>query len=176
MAYTQHKDELPRSEVGVVFDVLGNRRRRLVTYVLARTDEPVDIGTLAERVAALEADTSTEEITYAQRKSVYTGLHQTHLPKMEQAGLIASDSGWTEITLNESGAQMIEYLDGSPRPARYELGVLTFVFGLLTGVLVPLSPFSGLPTAWYTAAAVLVLTGLCLAWVLSPRSRRGLDC
>ena len=177
MAYTRHNGELSQSEDGAVFDVLGNRRRRFVTYVLARADEPVDIGTLAERVAAMEADTSIEEVTYAQRKSVYTGLHQTHLPKMEQAGLIASDSGWTEIELNESGAQMIEYLDGSdghPGTGRYELGALTFVSGLLVGVLVPLSPVSGLATSWYTAA-MLVLTGLCLAWVLSPGSWGGFD-
>lgn len=178
MATFQQNGALSQSEDGTVFDVLGNRRRRLVTYVLARADEPLDIGTLAERVAALEADASIEEVTYAQRKSVYTGLHQTHLPKMERAGLIASDSRWAEIALNESGAQMIEYLNGSDgrrETARYGFGALTFVFGLLIGVFVPFSPVSGLVTAWYPAAVVLVVAGLSLALILSPGVWGGLD-
>jgi len=84
-----------------VFDVLANRRRRYVLRALAaQPEDPYDIGDLAERVAAWENDRPIEEVSAAERKRVYTALQQSHLPKMEDAGVVRyeKDAGVVEAT------------------------------------------------------------------------------
>lgn len=73
---------------GQVFDVLSNERRRYVVRALRDSNSSVDLGGLAEQVAAWENDIPLGEVTYNQRKSVYTALQQSHLPKMDDAGAI----------------------------------------------------------------------------------------
>lgn len=171
MSLAQNNGEMRPPEHDSVFDVLGNQRRRYVVSVLAEEDGPLDIGTLAERVAALESDRPVEEISYALRKSVYTGLHQNHLPKMEQAGLITSGKGWSEIELDESGDEMTEFLEWTVdegRNVRYEPVVLTFVLGLLLGTWVPFSPASNLVTPW-GMVTVLLAAGIVVGGFLHLR-------
>lgn len=172
MSFAQSNGEMRPPKDDSVFDVLGNQRRRYVVSVLAQEDGPVDIGTLAERVAALESDRPVEEISYAQRKSVYTGLHQNHLPKMEQAGLITSGKGWTEIELNDSGDEVTQFLEWSVnegRNVRYEQVVLTFVIGLLIGTWVPLAPVSNLMTPISVVAVLLLVAGIGVGGFLHLR-------
>ena len=70
-----------------LFEVLANPRRRAVLREL--TDSGTyRIGELAERVAALENDTTTADLTREDRKSAYTALQQLHLPKLHSAGLV----------------------------------------------------------------------------------------
>lgn len=78
------------SAVGLsqVFDVLRNRRRRDVLRYLVETDEQATISELAETIAARECDKPVAQITSQERKRVYIGLYQGHLPKMDDYGAI----------------------------------------------------------------------------------------
>ncbi|ELY62774.1 DUF7344 domain-containing protein [Natronobacterium gregoryi] len=84
-------DRKPLSK-GEVFELLRNQRRRYVLHFLKRDDRPVELGDLAQQVAAWEYETSLESVTAEQRKRVYTTLQQTHLPKMDEAGILTFDS------------------------------------------------------------------------------------
>lgn len=77
--------ELPLDQV---FEILRNQRRRYVLRILEGADEPIMIGDLAERIAALENDKAVHEITSSERKRVYVGLYQAHLPKMDGMDVI----------------------------------------------------------------------------------------
>ncbi|WP_251343664.1 DUF7344 domain-containing protein [Haloplanus halophilus] len=130
-----------------VYQVLGNERRRHVLQVLAAEDDPIDIGTLAERVAGLENDRPVAEVTYDQRKSVYTGLHQNHLPMMEQVGLVRSEGGWDRIELTDRGAEIQRRIAGRDRRSaardRLSVALAALVVGLFLGVgVVPPSMLS----------------------------------
>lgn len=57
-----------------LYEMLANRRRRYDIHYLQRHERQVELGTLAERVAAWEHETDTDRITSAQRKSAYTAL------------------------------------------------------------------------------------------------------
>ena len=63
-----------RAEQGVpadtLFEALSNRRRRLAIQILREADSPMDIGTLATRIAARENDVAPAAVTHRQRKSV----------------------------------------------------------------------------------------------------------
>lgn len=100
----------------VVFGILSNRRRRLVLRVLKRRTEPVDIRELSERVAALEHDVAPESVTYRQRKSVYTSLHQNHLPQMVEAGMLEMDRRWENLRLSDRAASLEPYLGDESEP------------------------------------------------------------
>jgi len=72
----------------LVFDILSNTRRRMVLYYLREYGAPASVQEIAERIAALENEIPPEELSRQQRKRVYVSLYQTHLPKLNEAGII----------------------------------------------------------------------------------------
>ncbi|WP_156105568.1 DUF7344 domain-containing protein [Halobellus rufus] len=95
----------------IVFDALSNRRRRLVVRELRKASRPLDIGTLSTRIAAHENGIDSKSVTHGQRKSVYTSLHQNHLPKLTDAGFVAADRKWVGLRLTERAAVLESHLD-----------------------------------------------------------------
>lgn len=73
-----------------VFDVLSNPRRRYALHVVRDEDE-VELGEVAEQVAAWENDTSVESVGSDQRKHAYTALQQRHLPRMDEMDVVEFD-------------------------------------------------------------------------------------
>ena len=61
---------------------------------------------LAERVAAEENGVPREELSSAQRKRVYVSLYQTHVPKMEDAGLVDYDQETSMVSLKARAVPM----------------------------------------------------------------------
>jgi len=52
---------------------------------------PIELGDLAEHVAAWELEKDVAAITSTERRRVYTSLQQTHLDKLEEAEIIECD-------------------------------------------------------------------------------------
>ena len=96
---------LPRTEA---FDILGNDRRRYAVGHLL-TAGATDVGELAERVAAREYDVPREAVDTDQRHRVYATLQQTHLPRLEEAGVVRD--GPDGVVLTERGRELQRYLD-----------------------------------------------------------------
>jgi DNA-binding transcriptional ArsR family regulator len=151
----------------LVFATLSNARRRYVLHYLKRHDEPATIRQLAEQIAAWENGTPMPEVTYKQRKRVYTSLHQTHLPKLADAGFIRSERSWEAITLSERARELDVYLEVVPENdlpwSDFYLGLagvgLALVAGLWVGVY-PLTLLSDLAWAGLFAAALFVVAGV----------------
>jgi DNA-binding transcriptional ArsR family regulator len=94
-----------------IFSMLSNQRRRYVLYHLHRTSGTVPLRDLAEQIAAWENDVPIPELNYKQRKRVYTSLHQTHLPKLDEAGIVAYDRDRGTIRLADRAAELDGYLE-----------------------------------------------------------------
>jgi len=94
----------------LVFDILSNTRRRMVLYYLREHGGPASVQEIAEQIAALENDVPPEELSRQQRKRVYVSLYQTHLPKLENAGIIAYDDSDGQVTLTERAMDIDSYL------------------------------------------------------------------
>ena len=111
--------ESPREEIrlDVIFDILKNQRRRHVLRYL-RENETTTLSDLAEHVAALENDKDVRSLTSSERKRVYVGLYQCHLPRMNDAGVIDFDSDRGRIELRDTADQLDEYLDVADAPRR----------------------------------------------------------
>lgn len=91
--------EIPKDDA---FHLLQNERRRAVMrYLLDHPDQDqFRMRTLAEEVAAWEHNTTVRELAADQRQRVYIGLYQSHLPKLDDYGVIKYDQarGTVEAT------------------------------------------------------------------------------
>lgn len=83
-----------------VFHVLQNERRRRVLQYLEDTDGTVEMRDIAEQIAAWENDTTVENLYSDQRQRVYIALYQSHLPKLDDLGVIEYNQsrGYVEST------------------------------------------------------------------------------
>ena len=114
----QNQEAVPEQEpeelsLDLVFEILKNSRRREVIHHL-REQEPgdrVSLGELAEHVAAIENDTTTDALTSSQRKRVYVGLYQCHLPKMDDMGVVDFNQDRGHVALAPQSECLTEYLD-----------------------------------------------------------------
>jgi hypothetical protein len=97
----------------VVFDVLRNSRRRLVITRLAEIDGPTTRGDLAEHIGGIENDKEPSLLSSKERKRVYVGLYQSHLPKMADAGAIQYDDRGT-VDRGQHFHVFREYLGRAP--------------------------------------------------------------
>ena len=96
----------------LVFDILSSARRRYLLYYLREADEPVHINELAEQVAAWENETDVEDLSSQQRKRVYVSLYQSHIPKLESAGIVDYDEESGLVSLTSRANRIDRFLDG----------------------------------------------------------------
>ncbi|WP_266075365.1 DUF7344 domain-containing protein [Haladaptatus caseinilyticus] len=90
-----------------VYDAVKNLRRRYVLYYLNREERPIELGELAERIAAWENNIDVDQVSPEQRKSVYSALYQTHLPKLENIGIVTYNRESKQVSFTD-GAQNFE--------------------------------------------------------------------
>ncbi|NHN47398.1 hypothetical protein G9464_07290 [Halostella sp. JP-L12] len=159
-----------------IFDVLRNQRRRFVLQYLKRNETPVELGDLATQVAAWEYDASVDDVTSAQRKRVYTTLQQTHLPKMDEAGIVEYDSSRGTIRGTDATEDLSVYLEIVPgnefawREYYLSLGAVSCALvAALWGHVYPFTLVSDL--VWATVIAVVV-TLSAVAHVYHERNMR----
>ncbi|MFW5938523.1 MAG: DUF7344 domain-containing protein [Halanaeroarchaeum sp.] len=81
----------PELSLDVVFNVLRNRRRRLVMEAIEEQGGATTLSDLAEHIGGIENDKPPSALNSQERKRVYVGLYQCHLPKMDDAGAVEFD-------------------------------------------------------------------------------------
>ncbi|MFB6122930.1 MAG: hypothetical protein ABEJ78_05675 [Haloferacaceae archaeon] len=139
-------DDLPRD---VIFSMLSNQRRRYVLRYLREDPGPVRIRDLSEQIAAWENDVDVADLDYRQRKRVYTSLHQTHLPKLDDAGIVEYDQDRGTIELADRAAELDIYLEVVAEHdipwSDYYLGLSLLVLAMLSAAWLDVYPFSLVP-------------------------------
>ena len=105
LGLTNHSEITPRE----VHEILRNDRRRQVIEQLSERVQPIELGELAERIAA--AETGETPPPRNARQSVYNSLHQTHLPKLDGKNVIEYDSDRKTIALREPAREVDLYME-----------------------------------------------------------------
>jgi hypothetical protein len=156
--------DLTKSEI---FDLLRNQRRRFVLHYLKTHDEAVELGDLATRVAAWEYGVDEAGVTSSQRKRVYTTLQQSHLPKLDEAGIVEFDSDRGIIRPREMLSDLTIYLEIVPGNEfawhEYYLGLGAVCCALMVAVWAGVYPFAYVPPIiWGTviSAATVISAGV----------------
>ena len=89
-----------------VFDILRNSRRRQVLSYLLENGGQASVKELTRHVAAEEYDVAAEDVTSEQHKRVYTALHQCHLERLDEYGVVDFDTDVKQVTLHETAPQV----------------------------------------------------------------------
>jgi len=130
-----------------LFHILRNQRRRFALHHLKRRDGPVDVGTLATQVAAWENEIAVEEVTSDQRRRVYNALQQTHVPGLEESGIVHVDR--REVALTSRAEDLDIYLEVVPGRdipwSEYYLALGSASLAALVAVGLNIGPFAGVP-------------------------------
>lgn len=165
-----------------IYGILRNERRQRVLRYVRRNGEscPIELSDLVEHVTAREAGISRAEISPAQRKRVYNALRQTHLPKLDEAGVIAFDPGTNRIEPADAAGKVELYLETAPRGEtgrrRGTLSLSVGAVGLIGANLVGMYPFDAVSVATVsvTVLAVFAVAALWRAIDVRP-DRSGTD-
>jgi hypothetical protein len=172
-AETVDEDGPTRDEV---FTALSNARRRNVIKHLKENGPDARVRDIAEQLAAWENDVGINEVTYKQRKRVYTALHQSHLPKLAASGFIDYESDRGLVSLTEESRQLEVYLevvsDNEILWSEYYVG-LAVVCGLLaTAAWVGTVPFASVSGYVYALLFALVFAASGLFHRASTKRNR----
>ncbi|WP_144920712.1 DUF7344 domain-containing protein [Halorubrum salsamenti] len=148
-------EELTKDEV---FEVLSSSRRRQILYHLHRRGGRADLRSLARDTAADETDETDEPVDSDVVKRFYISLYQTHIPKLEQVGLVEYDGDEKTVTLTDRVADVAHVLNEDTGPDRQwalYYGALALV-GVAIGVAQLLSAISAVLSLLF-AGSVLSL-------------------
>lgn len=107
--------ELPLDQL---FEILKNSRRRETIRYLHENGGDATLSDLAEHIAAIENDTTIRAISSSQRKRVYVGLYQCHLPKMDDTDVVDFNQNRGTIELGPNADQLDAYLE-EPEPQTF---------------------------------------------------------
>jgi hypothetical protein len=160
----------------VVFEMLSNSRRRYVVHYLLDADRETELRDLARAVAAWENDKDPDDVTSQERRRVYNALQQAHLPKMDDAGLVAFDASRGTVAAADDLADLRVYLEIVPGDeiswSQYYLLLGGFFGSVTLASLAGVYPFSAIPGVALAGGMALVLVSSAAAHVYHDRSMR----
>lgn len=160
-----------------IFHLLQNERRRMVLRYLRGTEGPVRMRDVAEQVAAWEHNTTVEQLTSTQRQRVYIPLYQSHLKKLDKAGVIEYQQDRGIVERKPLADQVDQYLEiepttespdeqgaHGPKWGDYYIGTTVVGYAVLLGAVMEL-PFTSFISGVGLAALILLLyTVVTIGW------------
>lgn len=152
-----------------IHDILRNERRGRAIECLLEADGPVTVRELSERIAEMETGESPPPCEA--RKSVYVTLHQNHLSKLEEAGIVEHDSD--EVREGERIDEVRGFIDdGDDYTWWAEACSLISVIGLFVIGIVTLG-LPAVPDIEVVALSVLFLSAVLFVSLYTVASYRG---
>jgi len=161
-----------------MYKMLANERRRYIIHYLKEHSETVPLGLLAEQVGAWEQETSPDQLTSAERKTVYTALQQRHLPKMDEAGLVEFDKRAGDVAPTDSLTEIDIYAEVVPSGefpwSQYYLALSTVGVAVMAAAWAGVYPLVLLPDiAWGVFVAVSFAVSAVVHVVMTQEMKLG---
>jgi DNA-binding transcriptional ArsR family regulator len=160
-----------------VFDLLSNTRRRCVIHFLHEEPETT-VRELSRHVAAWENDVELSAVSAKQRKRVYTGLHQTHLPRLEDHGIVEYDSNRGDVRAMERLSVFEPYFQPATEDSRpwyrYYVGLGVGTLALTAASIVGIPGIAAITPAMVAIVAGTMLLGLAVGQAKTETERPGL--
>ena len=162
-----------------LFELLSNQRRRHILHALMNDGES-EIGTLSQEIAAWEDGLDPTEVSSNDRKRVYTALQQSHLPKMDKAGVVNFDRDRGTVEPTPALDDVEIYMDvvrGREIPwSDYYLGLTVLSVGLLTAAVLGPAPLGSIPDRAVSVFVIVAFGVSALAHrYYARRNRLGID-
>lgn len=158
-----------------VFDLLSSPRRRYVINYLRRAGEPIQLTELAAEVSSWENETPVHELSDKQEKRVYVSLYQTHIPKLEEFGIVNYDPDEGTVRATEGIDDVGRYLPDSAAQTRWDIYYLVLaVTSALIYATIALDIVTMAPGTELIVAAAIMVAFLSVATVHWFSSKDGL--
>lgn len=142
-----------------IHDVLSNERRQLILEFLREAGGRLSARELSERIAEVETGESPPPRNI--RQSAYVSLHQTHLPKLDELGIVDYDQSSKEVRLNDRAKQVSVYMETVPKYglsyAEYYLAVSAIGLLLVIAAEVGVPVVSSVGTTTLAGAVFLLV-------------------
>jgi hypothetical protein len=134
-----------------IHDVLSNERRQMVIDKLRESGGTMSARKLSEHIAECETGESPPPRNI--RQSAYVSLHQTHLPKLDDLGIVEYDESDKTVTLDETASREVGiYMETVPE---YGISWSEYYIGLsVLGVLILVATRVGAPVISSVGTAV----------------------
>jgi hypothetical protein len=145
-----------------IYDQLANRRRRYALHYLKQTGKPVDVRDLAEQVAAWENETTVADLGSQERKRVYIAMYQSHLPTMDETGIVDYDDEAGTVELTGAIENTNVYMEVVPEEDipwdLYYLGLSAANAALLALAWLEVQPFTRVPELGWGVIVLVLFT------------------
>ena len=168
--------EPPAISQDTAFELLSCRRRRYVIHALKQHSGTVALRDLVAQVAAWENGCRLVEVTYDERMRVYTALRQSHLPKLDDGGIVEFDADRGTVVLTDAASELEVYLDVVPHDdipwSKYYAGLGVLSAGFVACLWVGIEPFSFIPPLVGAAVVTALFTISALSHVRHDRRMR----
>lgn len=105
----QSNPETTTLEEDTIFDLLGNKRRRASLKEIMANEGETPVSELAQEVSEEIAEGSTQPEDL--QRSVYISLCQSHLPKLDGAGIVEYDSESKTVSRGPLFDQIRPYIE-----------------------------------------------------------------
>jgi len=162
-----------------IHGILANERRRAVIERLDASPGTVTVRDLSTAIAAIETGKSPPPARV--RESVYTSLHQTHLPKLHDVGVVEYDRDRSLVHLRPAVREIGRHMDVlnglGITWGEYYRGLGVFGLVLVTASLTGL-PLVGVidPLLWASGTLVaFAVSGALQLWDDRWRIRRTVE-
>lgn len=159
-----HQDDLELDKRDI-FDTLRNDRRRQLIEILGEDpNNMISVRELSTRIAEDESNESPPPRNI--RNSVYVSLHQTHLPKLDQLGIVEYDSETKMAQIGEVHSEIARYtppltcvslIDLPTNPGLYILLVTGVTALVLAGIILDLPLINRIDVGMLTAIYLAVI-------------------
>lgn len=158
-----------------IYHLLQNERRRKILRYLHNVNDQVAMRDIAEQVAAWENDTTVQALASKERQRVYISLYQSHLPKLDEKGVIEYDQSRGTVRKFARAETLYNYLeptrsnddkedktkDDATPWKRYYLGASGIGATALTGMMLGVVPFT------FMSQGVLCFLILGMFWTVT---------
>ncbi|MBV0900752.1 DUF7344 domain-containing protein [Haloarcula salina] len=95
-----------------IFSLLSNRRRRDLLRFVESVGGESAVPAITDHLA--QSEYGGADVSASQRKNVYVSLHQTHLPKLADAGVVEYDEQTKRVALTDRAVLLLAYCHFDP--------------------------------------------------------------
>lgn len=179
---TADEPELSKDKI---FHLLQTPRRRYVLQYLKEREETVEMRDIAEQVAAWENETSVQALTSDERQRVYIPLYQSHLPKLDEEGIIEYNQSRGTVKRTKLADQLNRYLtidevetddvvetEQELPWGTYYLGTSVFSTVLLAGSIFGISVLATLPSVAIGGTIAAMFSFITLAQIIAKEKHK----
>lgn len=108
-------DQSESSSKPRIFRLLASSRRRILLSCLQTADLPLHLSDLAREIAVREHDSPPTELPDEARKEIYLSLYHTHVPKLEEYGIVKFNQERKTLELTNKADHLTPYLERDER-------------------------------------------------------------